>query len=60
MGSSKQPSSQMLSLASEVLCDRSSSPQAKLLAATVLAEVPLPTVRRGRTSSSQQHAPAPL
>jgi hypothetical protein len=50
----------MLSLASEVLCDRSSSPQAKLLAATVLAEVPLPTARRGRTSSSQQHAPAPL
>ncbi len=45
----KQTPSQMLSLASQVLQDRTASAQAKLLAATVLAEAPLPSLKRQRS-----------
>jgi hypothetical protein len=52
MAVTKQASSQMLSLAAQVLQDRTASDQAKLLAATVLAEVPLPSVKRERASAA--------
>jgi hypothetical protein len=63
MALTKQTSSQVLSLASQVLSDRSASEQARLLAATVLTQTPLPRAKRERTparADQTRQKPPPL
>jgi hypothetical protein len=48
MALTKQSSSAVFALASQVMGDRTASEQAKLLAATVLTQAPLPPRRRAQ------------
>jgi hypothetical protein len=63
MALTKQTSTQVLSLASQVLGDRTASEEARLLAATVLAQTPLPRAKRMRSpagADQTRQKPPPL
>jgi hypothetical protein len=60
MALTKQTSSKVFSLASQVLSDRNASAEAKLLAATVLAHAPLPSAKRERSQTGLPDAKKPV